>query len=530
MNQTSYIEPSGRTESRQIMTGFDLGFIRLQEESREPLFEQLAESLRKAILGGKLARGHRLPSSRDLARQLVVSRTTVVTAFEQLVAEGYLQSTTGAGTYVSEQLPEEQQIVRFSGLPRPSVANATAPQAPYLSDSAQRWLEEESSEPREGRARLQPFRPGVPALDAFPVELWSRIYRQRWRRFSESDLSYGPTAGYEPLRKSIASYVGLHRGVRCTADQVVIVLGTQQAVDLVGRITIERGDGVLFEDPGYRNARASLIANGAKIIPMQVDEQGAVLSSRLRARRDVKLAYVTPSHQYPLGVTLSIERRMELIDWASESGGLILEDDYDSEYRYAQRPIPSLQGLDGNDRTIYIGSFSKVVFPALSMGYVVLPKPMVEALVTMQSIVGRTPSLLDQVVLNDFIEEGHFDRHLRRMRGVHRSRRDALVEAVQRYVPKQLELLGDEAGLHSAARLKGPRAKSDRSVSARLLEQKIVAPAISDYYFDPQVGGARRSKKASEERTDRVNGLVLGFASTSPSRIRAAVRKMAGIL
>ncbi len=540
------------------MSGFDFGCIRLRSESSTPLFEQLSDQLRREILHGRLVGGHRLPSSRELARQLAVSRTTIVTAFDQLTAEGYLEGKIGAGTYVSDQLPEEHQIARFSdrdtsaadignsargsapdsvhgsargsesGSERHSTRNPArqSEDAPrktpslntYLSPTSRKWMAKGwTTSGFAGRPR--PFQAGVPALDEFPIDVWAALYRQRWKKFSVGDISYGPPAGAQKLRTSVARYLGLHRGVRCTPDQVVIVRGTQQAVDITCRLCLDPGDPVLFEDPGYNSARVRFLSAGARIVPMPVDESGARVSDALRSPslrrgRQAKLAYVTPSHQFPLGVTLSIERRMELIDWAQRTGGLILEDDYDSEYRYSQRPIPALQGLDRMDRTIYVGSFSKVVFPALGMGYAVVPPAMVEPFTRMLGMVGRPASVLDQIVLNDFIEEGHFDRHLRRMRGVHRSRRDALVQAIEKHATDRLELFGDEAGLHCSALFLGDA--DDEAVADRLADHKITAPALSSYYL-------KRERASS-------NGLVLGFASAPPDRIRAAVRKMATLL
>jgi GntR family transcriptional regulator/MocR family aminotransferase len=494
----------------------ELGFVRLDGRKRTPLFEQLYDSIRSAILEGNLAASSRLPSSRDMVQQLGVSRTTVVSAIDRLIAEGYLQTVLGSGTFVSAEIPDDCPFVN------------TDPVADHLPNeqtvgSAKSYLSREGARHERQVSRvpgylgsLKPFRPGVPALDKFPINVWAQIVRRTWKSIAGKDLSYGEPAGYFPLREAIAEYLRAHRGVRCTSDQVMIVSGTQQAVDMVSRLCVDPGDTVLFENPGYACARDVFATNGAKVVPMSIDNHGAMVNKATTKFPNSRLAYVTPSHQYPLGVTLPIERRMELIRWAGRTGGLILEDDYDSEYRYAQKPIPAMQGLDSACRTLYVGSFSKVIFPALSLAYVIVPEQMFPVFENAIYLNSRPVSLVDQYVLTDFIREGHFGRHLRRMRKTHAIRRETFVTEVARHASDTLEILGSEAGLHCSAILRN--GLSDEVAAQKLEEARIIARPLSSYYMD------------GTPKSDRVNGLVFGFACATPRQIATCMKKAASIL
>jgi len=500
-------------------TFFGSGIVKLDGRRKRPMFRQIYDSIRNAILDGKLSKGFALPSSRELATELGVSRMTVVSAYDQLIAEGYLTSAVGRGTFVSQELPEEHQLVQFktrnTGVAVQGTGNqatALADSDSYLSSLGREYLAQSGGLPSLLQGPLKAFRPGVPALDHFPIETWTRISRLRWKKFSANDLSYGHPAGHPGLRRSIAEYVQAFRGVRCDHRQVMVLSGTQQAIDVTARLTLQPGDQVLFENPGYRTARSAIVASGAKIVPMPVDENGAIIGEGIRRAANARLAYVTPSHQFPMGVTLSIERRMELIEWARQNQSIIIEDDYDSEYRYAQRPIPSLQGLDPSQRTVYIGSFSKVIFPALSIGYAVVPPGMVEAFETALAIVSRPPSILDQIILNDFIKQGHFGRHLRRMRKVHQERRTALVESIAIHLSDKLQIVGSDAGLHCTAQLLN--GQNPEVLANRIRENGIAIRDIGQYEFE-------------ETRDDeRTNGLLFGFACATPGQIRSAVRSI----
>ncbi|MEM8735089.1 MAG: PLP-dependent aminotransferase family protein, partial [Planctomycetota bacterium] len=358
----------------------ELGFLRLDGRKRSPLFQQLYEAVREAILRGELEPAARIPSSRDLMDQLGVSRTTVVTAMDRLIAEGYLQSIRGSGTFVSCELPNDSPFKTQTAKSQQSVKPATK-------EDPREFKPNQVSRYGGGLASIdpavlatgapEPFCPGEPALDSFPIEVWSKIVRSIWKKVNAFDLSYGEPGGQYLLKKTVADYLQSQRGVRCETRQVMIVNGTQQAVELVSRVLINPKDKVLFENPGYASAREAFEKQDACIAPMNVDQNGAVVEEGIRRAPKAKLAYVTPSHQYPIGVTMPIERRLELLAWAAKSESWILEDDYDSEYRYGQTPIPSLQGLDACDRTLYVGSFSKVIFPALGLGYIIVPNQLV---------------------------------------------------------------------------------------------------------------------------------------------------------
>lgn len=494
----------------------ELGFVRLDPDRKPPLFRQLYDAVRTAILDGRLAAEARIPSSRDLMKQLGVSRTTVVTAIDLLIAEGYLQTIVGSGTFVSKEIPNDRPFVNTRPIsPEETTSRTRAPLSSYLSEHGLQ-LSKNATRPAGHFGNLCAFRPGIPALDEFPVEVWSQLVRRTWRELSPSQLTYGDPSGLRSLRESVAEYLRAHRGVRCNTDQVFIVNGTQQAIDVTARLTLGQGDQVLFENPGYPNARDAFNSLGAETIPVPVDQNGADFEAAVSRYPNARLAYVTPSHQYPMGVTLSIDRRMELIRWAGENNGLILEDDYDSEYRYGQKPIPAMQGLDSQQRTVYVGSFSKVIFPALSLGYVIVPAQMIRAFEYAMSLVSRPSSLVDQYVLTDFIREGHFGRHLRRMRKTYSARRDVFVEEIHKQLPGKLEVIGGEAGLHCAVRYQGNL--RDRTAALQLEAAGVITRPLSEYYAPGTALGKQ------------INGLVIGFACANFDQIREAVRTMAAIL
>ena len=495
------------------------GVVKLDARKKEPLFRQIYNGIRDSILEGRLTKGTALPSSRELAAQLNVSRMTVVNAFDQLLAEGYLTAVQGSGTFVSDDLPEEKQLARFQfAVEKPRSKSLHSP-GTYLSAGGKRLTNIAGDSRNASDDKLRPFCPGVPALDQFPFEVWAKLQRQVWRRATPQDISYGSAAGYGPLRKSIADYVQAFRGVRCEAAQVMVVSGTQQAIDVTSRLLIGDDDHVLFEDPGYRTARAAILAAGATVVPMPVDENGADVSYGIRKYPRARMAYVTPSHQYPMGVTLSVERRMQLIEWAEQNQSVIVEDDYDSEYRYAQHPIPSLQGLDQSGRTVYIGSFSKVVFPAMSMGYAVVPPAMVGAFESALGLISRPPASIDQMVLNEFIGKGHFERHLRRMRKVHQERRTALVDSIEEHLAHKLQIVGSDAGLHCTARILGNQ--SDIAIAKRVRCRGIAMRALSECLLE---------KPQAAKRVKGYNGLVFGFACSTPAAIRKAIREIAEVI
>jgi GntR family transcriptional regulator / MocR family aminotransferase len=460
-------------------------------------YRWLYASLRAAILGGRLRPGARLPATRDMARQHALARGTVVSAYEQLKSEGYVEGSVGSGTYVSRVLPEELLQVASSSTTRRATASR---HKPVLSDYGQRIQVFPGYEDRPIRA----FRSNLPALDLFPVDLWAKIANRCLRRAPIRQLMGCDALGHLPLRQAVAGYLTASRGVQCSAEQVAIVSGVQEALDIAARLFVNRGDRVGVENPGYIGAQLVFRAWGARVLPIAIDEEGA-RTSRLPAK-GVRLIYVTPGHQFPMGTTMSLARRMELLEWARKSGAVIFEDDYDGEYRYSGRPIPAMQGLGEPGLVIYAGSFSKVLFPALRLGYMVLPTEFAERVAAIKSITSRHCPVFEQVVLGQFMNEGHFARHVRRMREVYAERLSVLLEEGRRELRGVLELSEVEAGLQTVGWLYGVAA--DAAVSAARA-RGVDVTSLASY-------GARG-----------LQGLQLGFAAVRPGEIRRGVRELA---
>jgi GntR family transcriptional regulator / MocR family aminotransferase len=504
--------------------------VSLDEASPVPLYRQLYDELRGAILGGRLGSGSRLPSTRDLAADLGVSRNTVSNAFLQLCAEGYLEGKVGSGTYVSRSLPDDLLLARPSARPE---APRMPPSARADSGLSRRGkllaVTPATATVRRGRPRA--FRSGVPALDAFPSETWARLAARCWRGAPQSLFGYGDPAGYRPLREAIAEYLGAVRAARCSWEQVIVVSGSQQALDLGARVLLDPGDTAWVEDPCYPAARGALVGSGARLAPVTVDSEGLDVAAGETRAVDARLAYITPSHQYPLGVTMSLARRLALLDWANRSGAWILEDDYDSEYRYSGRPLSSLQGLDDGGRVLYLGTFSKVLSPALRLGYLVVPPDLVDAFVAARALVDRHSPMMEQAVLVEFIAEGHFARHVRRMRSLYAERRDALVEALGRGLAGLIEVGAVDAGLHLVGWL--PEGTDDREASRRaaalgsVWHRGISTPGIAAGLCgcqrgrDPRRGkAARRSSGVSRVALAREVLTDADRRDTKPSRPR----------
>jgi GntR family transcriptional regulator/MocR family aminotransferase len=475
------------------------------------LYDWLYKQLRAAILEGRLHPGARLPATRDLAESYRLSRTTVITAFEQLKSEGYVEGRSGSGTYVSEVLPEQL-------LHAPEMSAQRRP----TDSGAQRRLPHKRISLSSYAKRLQPFRP-VPAgpvrafranqaaLDLFPTSLWGQVAASRLRRASARLLAGGETLGYRPLREAVAEYLNTSRGVKCTADQVLIVSGAQEGLDRTARLLLNPEDPAWIEEPGYPAAAAVLQASGAKICRVPVNQEGLDLEYGIERYPSPKLVYVTPAHQFPLGVTMSLRRRLRLLEWARKSGVFIFEDDYDSEYRYSGRPVPALQGLDRAGVVIFGGSFSAVMFPALRLGYLVVPPELVDVFAAAQSVSTHHPPLLGQAVLCDFINEGHFARHIRRMRKVYAERLGVLLKAANEKLAGAIEISNVEAGLQTVGCMqKGFDA--DKVVEAAA-KRDVELKSLGRYYSARAPG----------------NGLVLGFAAIGPKEIRRGVEELAGI-
>src|SRR4051794_27308303 len=451
--------------------------ILLDTSSAVPLHRQLYEGLRGTILAGRLSAGTRLPATRTLARELQISRNTVLNAFEQLLAEGYVEGLTGSGTYVSHVLPDD--LLR---VPSASVAQPTAPANRRLSHRGALLAATPVSVARD-QGLPRAFRPGLPAFDTFPFDVWTRLVARRWKQPPPELLSYGDPAGYWPLRVAIAAYLHAARGVQCTADQVIVVAGSQQGLDLAARVLLDPGDHVWIEDPGYVGARGALRSAGAQLVPVPLDQEGLRVAAGIDKCPDARMAYVTPSHQFPLGVTMSLSRRLALLDWARRADAWLLEDDYDSEYRYTGRPLPALQGLDRDRRTIYLGTFSKVLFPSLRLGYLVVPADLVAAFVAARALADRHPPSIEQAALADFITEGHFARHIRRTRALYAERQAALLAAADRELAGLIELPPAEAGMHLVGWL--PPGANDAEASYCAARAGVDAPALSAYALEP---------------------------------------------
>lgn len=479
----------------------------LDPASTEPLYHQLYRGIRDAILDGRLARATQLPSSRLLSAELSVSRNTVVNAYAQLLAEGYLEGEAGSGTYVTLRLPDESLRAVRPSVPTP----APPPDPPRLSRQGEA-LRLYATTHTLSRDEPRPFRPGVPALTEFPFRLWERMVARQWRTHPWQMLSYGPAEGYAPLRQAIADYLRMARAVRCDWRQVILVSGSQQAIDLTARVLLDPGDAIWMEEPGYRGARDSLTAAGLRLCPVPVDAEGLSVPAGQSAEPNARLAYVTPSHQFPSGVTMSLARRMELLRWAAATGAWILEDDYDSEYRYISRPLSALQGLDGSGRVIYTGTFSKVLFPSLRLGYLVAPPALVDVFTAARSIADRHSPMVDQAVLAEFMSEGHFGRHIRRMRLLYQERRDSIVDALRNELGGFLETSTAAAGMHVVGWL--APGVDDREASRRALDLGVEAQAISAYCLNEP----------------NRHGLMLGYAGYSSAALRHAAAQLAKAL
>ncbi len=349
-------------------------------------------------------------------------------------------------------------------------------------------------------------------MDAFPFNLWAKLVQKQWRRHPSDLLGFGEPAGYLPLRRAIAAYLTGARAVRCEAEQVVIVSGAQQALDLASRLLIDPGDPVWVEEPGYPGIRATLLAAGAHLIPVPVDEEGLNVQAGITRSAHARLVYVTPSHQFPLGYTMTLARRLELLNWSQRAHAWILEDDYDSEYRYTSRPIPALQGLAAQEQVIYVGTFSKVLFPSLRLGYLVVPSALVEVFTAARTVAAGYPPLIEQAVLTEFITEGHFGRHIRRMRALYQERRAVLLDEAQRELTGLLEVQVSDAGLHAIGWL--PQGTDDRSAARLAAAEGVDTVPLSSFYW----GLGKQS------------GLVLGFAAFSAPELRSGARKLARAL
>jgi GntR family transcriptional regulator/MocR family aminotransferase len=452
------------------------------------LHRQLATHLRDAILAGELGGGTRLHASRALAQQLGVSRNTVTQAIDELVAEGYLETRLGAGTYVASGL-----TLRAPG------TNAIAPEAPRLSERGRRFAPH-LHDP-DGGSEPALFRPGVPDLALFPAAVWRRV-ANRWLE-SGATRGYGDPRGYRPLREAIAAHLRQTRGVALGADNVIVVEGTRAALALIADVLLDPGDVLAMEDPGYAAMRDAASAAAATVVPVPLDDDGFDVA---RAPANARLAYVTPSHQYPTGVVMGLRRRLDLLEWARAADAYVVEDDYDAEFRYDGAPLPALQGL-AQTRVLYVGTFSKTLAPGLRAGWIVVPDALAAAFGAARAVASGGPSFPVQAALAAFVADGHFALHVRRAALRYRERRDALVGALERRLGGEVRVQGAATGLHVVARFDG----DDAAVTAAAAAHGVVAPALSRYALDGR----------------GPSGLVLGFAAGTPAEIERAAEQLA---
>lgn len=477
-----------------------------------PAYRWLYGALRSEILEGRLRPGTRLPATRDLASQYKLSRGTIVTAFEELKAEGYVEGSVGSGTYVSKVLPEDLLEVRQAA--RKDVA--AKQQRRRLTDYGRLVQPFPNFPDRATRA----FRANLPAVDMFPVTLWAQLTNRRLRRTSVGLLTGADAKGYLPLREAIAHYVTTSRGAVCTAEQVVVVSGVQEALDLSTRLLLNPGDKVCMEDPGYFGATKIFDAMRAKISPLAVDREGMKLPGE--RHRGARLVYTTPAHQAPLGMTMSLPRRLALLEWARKTGTLIFEDDYDGEYRYSGRPVPVLQGLDQNGVVLLAGSFSKVMFPSLRLGYIVVPADMVDRFAAAKSLICRHSALMEQTVLCDFIEQGHLGRHLRRMREIYSERLGVLLDNGRKKLDGLLEISEIEAGLQTVGWLRS--GIDGREAAKAAWKRGLEVISIRGFYSRGEQERLRAVKVTERD------GLQLGFAAIDEREIERGVEELARVL
>lgn len=487
--------------------------IALDHQSSLPLHQQLYEELRQAILNGRLLPRQKIPSTRSLAQSLGVSRTTVTQSYDQLLSEGYLESIVGSGTYVCAQIPDD--LLHSDPVTQDSPPTPAPIKLSGYGDRLHQTPFSLQSSPEHPIS----FRYGQPALHHFPVALWRKLL-SRYCMASSNWLDYATDfQGYQPLRQAIAQYLARARAVRCDPDQIILTNGTQQALDLVMRLLMNPGDRIAVEDPGYLSARRVFLSHGAELVPIPVDESGLLVNKLAYfTSESLRLVYITPSHQFPTGSTLSLPRRLELLAWAQHHRALILEDDYDSEYRYGDRPIPALQGLDRHHSVIYIGTFSKVLFPSLRIGYLVVPPSLVPLFAQAKWLCDRQLPLLDQQVLTEFIEAGHLESHIRKMRSHYDQLRQTLVHSLREHFGETAQIFGEKAGIHLMVRLQTQW--SDVEIMERAAQVGVGMMSAQPSYIqtgEPPLAAARSGR----------GEFILGYGELEEAQIAEGIARLA---
>ena len=520
------LSPNGKTDQQpRPSTAPLLGLSLDKGPQSAPLYRQLYEQVRDAVLDGRLEPGHRLPATRVLAAELSCSRNTIVGAFEQLLAEGYLEGQVGAGTFVSRVLPDDLLSTRRAAEAKIEDQTVAPPRL-----STRGMALAQSANPRANRREAttcRAFIPGVPETGYFPFELWGRMLGRLWRNPTQSLLLYGDPVGYYPLRVAIAGYLRAVRALNVQPEQVFITSGSQQAFDLALRILTDLGDQVWLESPGYHGLTGPVVATGVQKVPLPIDAEGLSVKEGRRRAPNARMAVVSPSHQYPMGTVMSLARRLELLDWAREADAWVIEDDYDSEFRYSGRPLSALQNLDP-ERVVYMGSFSKVLFPSLRIAYLVVPPGLVDSFTAARAVVDDHPAITVQPILAEFINQGHFAAHVRRMRTLYATRQEAMIAYANQYLDGLLDLKPHEAGMHLVAGLSSQvkNIGDDTALSALATDAGLVVPSLNHYRFkDPKTGSL-----APELELYRHQGLVMGYASFTEEEIKTGIMRLAKVL
>ena len=485
--------------------------IMLDQNASAPLYRQLYERLRSSILSGHLVAGTRLPSTRVLASSLGVSRTTTALAYELLLLEGYIESRVGDGTRVAHLQPEQlfQGDRNAQGLDASDTAETPPPAFARRGQVLIDMPYPEGFYGEQARRGRSLFLAGQPDVTYFPYETWAKLVARHARHSLQAVSFYQYVQGYLPLRQAIATHIGVTRGVHCSPEQIILTTGAQGALDLVARVLLDPGDAAWVEDPGYSGARGALLAAGAKLVAVPVDGEGLDVEAGRQLCPGARLAIVTPSHQFPTGVTMSLSRRLALLEWSREAHAWIVEDDYDSEYRFSGRPLEALQGLDRAGRVLYIGTFSKVLFPSLRLGYLVAPPELLKGLIATHRLIAVHLPLLEQMALTDFIAEGYFARYVRKMRQLYNERRNTLVDALTRELSTILDVTVPEAGMHLVVWL--PSGMDTQAAAQWAAASGLHVLPISHFSL----------------RALSRDGLVLGFANASPQELRAGVHTLA---
>jgi GntR family transcriptional regulator/MocR family aminotransferase len=477
--------------------------VTLDRQATTPLAEQIYASIRTAIEAERLLPGAPLPSSRSLASDLGVARSTIVLAYEHLRKEGFLEGAPGRVNRARRGAVRPRRPVRL--VFRPSTAPRLSERAIRVGALPPEWFRDFTDAPRA-------FRTGVPALDLFPVGIWHKLLANAWRRSTPRSLGYGDPHGYKPLRQAIGAYLRSARGLHCHEDQILICAGSQQALQLCAQLLFDPGDAVWMEEPGYTIARYALSMNGARVVPVPVDDEGIDVGAGMAAAPHARLAYVTPAKQCPLGVTMSPRRREELLAWARSADAYVIEDDYDSELRYATVPPPPLATLDAHGRVIFVGTLSKILFPSLRVGYMVVPPRLVEMFRRARMLADFASPALVQAALTEFVTEGHFERHIRRMRVVYQRRQQLLVHSIRARLGARVEFSYADAGMNLVMWL--PRHLNDRRVAAEAAQYRLDLTTLSAFAMTPH----------------QRPGLLLGFGGVSDPEIIDGVTRLNKVL